>query len=186
MNQSIDKEVLKRLIKKEKAKQRYLKEVAVLVVVLIILVLLLKVIFGVAIVEGNSMQPYLSNKSGTFFYRLTKEYQVDDIVIFPQEKDLLIKRIVGVEGDTIDIDNQTGILYVNGVQENRLGISNTYTVEDGISFPLVVGKDEVFVLGDNRRDSKDSRYFGLVSTNQIKGKVIFKWSTIKRLQKADN
>ena len=181
MNQSIDKEVLKKLIKKEKEKQRYIKEAILIVILFLILFILLKVIFGIAIVEGNSMRPYLRDKSGTLFYRLTKEYKIDDIVIFPEDNDLLIKRIIGTEGDTIDIDNQTGTLYVNGEKENRIGIGQTYTETDGILFPLVVGKGEVFVLGDNRADSKDSRYFGLIKTKDIKGRVIFQWSMVNGL-----
>lgn len=181
MNQLIDKDVLERLIAKEKNKQKIKKELAFIIMMVVILFVLLKVVFGIAIVEGNSMRPYLRDKSGTLFYRLTKEYKIDDIVIFPEESDLLIKRIVGIEGDTIDIDNQTGILYVNGEKENRLGIGQTYTETDGIVFPLVVGKGEVFVLGDNRADSKDSRYFGLVKTKDIKGRVIFQWSMINGL-----
>lgn len=181
MNQSIDKEILENLIKKEKQKKKYLAESIMLVGLLIILFVLLKVIFGIAIVEGNSMRPYLRDKNGTLFYRLTKEYKVNDIVIFPEENDLLIKRIIGVEGDIIDIDNETGTLYINGEKENRLGIGPTYLESDGISFPLVVGKGEVFVLGDNRTDSKDSRSFGLIRTKDIKGQVIFQWSFVKGL-----
>lgn len=181
MNQSIDKEILENLIKKEKQKKKYLAESIMLVGLFIILFVLLKVIFGIAIVEGNSMRPYLEDKNGTLFYRLTTEYKVNDIVIFPEENDLLIKRIIGVEGDTIDIDNQTGTLYVNGEKENRLGIGATYLESDEISFPLVVGKGEVFVLGDNRADSRDSRSFGLIRTKDIKGRVIFQWSIVKGL-----
>ena len=181
MNQLIDKEILKNLIKKEKQKKKYLTDSLILVIIFILLFLLLKVIFGIAIVEGNSMRPYLRNKNGTLFYRLTKEYKVNDIVIFPEENDLLIKRIIGVEGDIIDIDNETGTLYINGEKENRLGIGPTYLESDGISFPLVVGKCEIFVLGDNRSDSRDSRSFGLIRTKDIKGRVIFQWSIVKGL-----
>lgn len=85
----------------------------------------------------------------------------------------LVKRVIGLPGDIIDI--KEGNVYVNGklLEENYV-TDKTYSRTGYIQFPVEVKKGEVFVLGDNRDVSRDSRNFGCIPNSNIEGKVIFK------------
>lgn len=89
----------------------------------------------------------------------------------------LVKRVIGIPGDEIDI--RDGYVYLNGsILEELYVKGETYSRDK--EFPIKVEEDTVFVLGDNREVSKDSRNFGLVKINQIEGKAIFRISPFKR------
>jgi signal peptidase I len=141
-----------------------------------IITLLFSVILGLGVVQGDSMKPSIKNHSIAVFNRLTNDYEKDDIILFrtTASADPLIKRIIATEGDVVNIDNQTGIVYVDQVPcENDEIIGKTYTKENGIAFPYTVPGDCVFVLGDNREIATDSRDFGAVNKANIIGKVYF-------------
>ena len=91
-----------------------------------------------------------------------------DIVVIYKDKDYLIKRVIGLPGDTVEYkDNK---LYINNkfVEENFLHKKTSDYSLDG-----TIPKDHYFVVGDNRPDSLDSRYFGLVSKEEILGRTSF-------------
>ena len=84
----------------------------------------------------------------------------------------LVKRVIGVPGDDIDI--RDGNVYLNGVlQEEDYVKGKTFQRE--MHFPMTVEKDKYFVLGDNREVSKDSRTFGLIDRSQVEGKVVYRF-----------
>lgn len=88
------------------------------------------------------------------------------------EKNNLIKRVIGVYGDIINIQN--GYIYVNGqLQEEQYANGSTFS-SSNISYPVEVPEGKVFVLGDNRENSLDSRDLGFINVIQIKGKAIFR------------
>ena len=76
-------------------------------------------------------------------------------------------------GDTVNIQN--GKLYVNGAEEKQEGtLGETLTEENNqVSYPLTVGDDQIFVLGDNREVSDDSRAFGVVDMDDVKGRIVW-------------
>lgn len=82
-----------------------------------------------------------------------------------------VKRIIGLPGDIIDIDND-GKVYVNGEIENRAFVLGQ-TSKGNMKCPLTVPEDHFFVMGDNREMSKDSRHFGCVSIHSFEGKALF-------------
>lgn len=93
-----------------------------------------------------------------------------DVVVLHEENDdeKIIKRIIGMPGDTVAIKD--GDIYINDEKikdEYAYGMTSDYE-------RITLGNDEYFILGDNRLVSKDSRYFGPVKENEIKGKVIFR------------
>lgn len=110
---------------------------------------------------------------------MTKSYNYNDVVVLDSVKPNqvpIIKRIIGVEGDTIDIDNETGTVIRNGVPLiEEYARTKTYTRAFGTQFPLQVEQGKLFLLGDNRDISKDSRSaeIGQVEIRDIWGKVIF-------------
>lgn len=81
-----------------------------------------------------------------------------------------VKRIIGIPGDVIDI--RDGSVFINDVKENKAYVVGV-TPPGTIGFPLTVPEDQLFVLGDNREISKDSRHFGCISIRSLEGKAAF-------------
>ena len=88
------------------------------------------------------------------------------------EKNNLIKRVIGVYGDIIDIKD--GQVYVNGKPQKEEYTKGSTTTGSMLRFPVEVPEGKVFVLGDNRENSLDSRDLGFVDIAQIKGKAFFR------------
>ena len=136
--------------------------------IIIIILICFNLIFGVSIVEGNSMYPVISTKDIIFFNRLNKNIERDDIVVFSlKDKTLLLKRAIAIEGDEINIVDSK--ITVNG--EEVADLNNEDTLDKDI-FPIKLEKDQFFVIGDNNVDSVDSRHFGAINMKNIKGKLI--------------
>lgn len=172
----------KKRILRERRKKSLFRLCFKIVITSIIVLVLFGFVAGIAIVQGDSMRPNLTNGSLALFYRLNDTYERSDIVIFkPSNKDeILIKRVVAVEGDTVDIDNETGKLMINGIiQKEDTIIGDTYQSEGEVTYPLIVPKDCVFVLGDNREVALDSRYLGTINNNNLIGKVVFEIKILK-------
>ena len=152
-----------------------------LVYLLGFILLILLLLFRVVVVFGSSMNPtliggdYLLLISTPFFG--TPEY--GDIVVASKDSfengEPIIKRVIATEDQTVDIDFDKGIVYVDGVALQEAYINGSTTLDEGMQFPLVVEEGCVFVLGDNRGRSQDSRspMIGLIDTREILGKAFF-------------
>lgn len=92
----------------------------------------------------------------------------------------LVKRVIGVPGDKIDLID--GYVYVNGKKINESYVTSK-TFKEDISFPIKVPDGKLFVLGDNRQVSRDSRGFGLIDYKQVDGKVILRIWPLDKLGK---
>ncbi|AUM94479.1 TPA: signal peptidase I [Clostridium botulinum] len=88
-----------------------------------------------------------------------------------EEDDRLIKRVVGIPGDEIDIKD--GYIYLNGKKLEEPYVKGK-TISRDFKFPIQVPENKLFVLGDNRMISKDSRLFGLIDYKQVEGKAIYR------------
>lgn len=95
-----------------------------------------------------------------------------------------IKRVIGVAGDHIYI-NDEGEVYVNDQKLEEPYLREQYTPKSGIYTDLVVPEGCIYVMGDNRVDSKDSRYFGCIPLNQVDGYVVCRIWPFSRLGKLD-
>ena len=134
-------------------------------------------------VEGGSMKPTLVNNDRMLLLSNVwyGEPKRGDIVVarvpdFSLEP--IVKRVIAVAGDTVDIDFTQGTVYVNGQALEEpyiMAPTHHHFGLDGVQFPLVVEKDHVFLMGDNRNDSYDSRYSGIGQVDErcILGKVFF-------------
>ena len=138
-------------------------------------------VFRVIVVSGSSMYStlvdgdYLLLLSNVFYH----EPEQGDIVVISKESfdngKPIVKRVIATEGQTVDIDFINGIVYVDGVALEEDYINSLTTVDEGMPFPLVVEDGCIFVLGDNRGVSMDSRDpdIGLIDTREVLGKAIF-------------
>ena len=131
-------------------------------------------------VDGPSMMPTLQDGDRLLVVNslLCGDYQVGDIVIARKEtfdSKPIVKRVIATAGQTVDIDFNLGQVYVDGelLDEDYI---NDYTYrEEGTVFPLTVPEGEVFLMGDNRNHSNDSRdsSLGTVDTRLLIGKAVF-------------
>jgi signal peptidase I len=87
----------------------------------------------------------------------------------------IIKRVIATEGQTVDIDFNAGIVYVDGVALVEPYTNTPTNISEGIQFPLTVSEGCIFVMGDNRNISKDSRstQIGLIDCREVLGKALF-------------
>lgn len=166
-------------------------------------------VFAKVIVEQSSMENTLYSGEQLILDKVTykfKEPKRGDMIIFSENQsksahnkwvkeiinnikytfkvdensDRLVKRIIGLPGDTIDI--RDGYVYVNDEKLEEAYIKGE-TINREIRMPLKIGDNKLFVLGDNRPVSKDSRTFGLVDYNQVQGKVNFRVYPVNRIGK---
>jgi signal peptidase I len=136
--------------------------------------------YSLAFVSGNSMKNTVCNNGICIEQKSGYDIERYDIVVAKVKKQgaensaglfsykKMIKRVIGLPGDTIDIHD--GTVYVNGSGIEAYNY-DTETTSD-ITYPLTLGEDEYFILGDNRSNSYDSRYFGCVKQDQIQGKIV--------------
>lgn len=125
-------------------------------------------------VNGSSMMPTLADGE-IVILRQTKEIEKGDIIGFYYGGKILLKRVVGSAGDEIDMD-EDGNIYVNGVILDEPYVSEKKQGKYDQEFPYRVPENMVFVLGDNRAVSLDSRVksIGCVEDGQIVGKAVFR------------
>ncbi len=141
----------------------------------VILFLLLQCVFLLSIIVSDSMEPTLVTGDITISSRLTYHYadveRGDIIVFYSAELDELVsKRVIGIAGDEIEFHD--GYVYLNGEKIEEPYLDED--VETNCSKKFVVPADCVFVLGDNREGSNDSRYWAYpyISTHNIEGKTL--------------
>ena len=151
-----------------------------LLVVLLLTSLVIRYIGQRTMVEGISMEPTLYDGDNLILYKVTYRFSDPkrfDIVVFPfkyKEKTNYIKRIIGLPGETVQID-EYGCIYINGeILPESYGKEIISSDRIGLAYePIVLGEDEYFVMGDNRNHSTDSRteVVGNVKRSEIIGRA---------------
>ena len=162
-------------------KRNILKEWIRSIIEAAIILAVLFVFFWPAQVEGVSMSPSINDNDRVIICRFaayTGMYEKGDLVVFDDEdySQNMIKRIIAVEGDTLHIAD--GKVYVNG-EELEEDYAEGYTEGD---MYMVIPQGCVFVMGDNREKSIDSRYFGVVSTDNIYGRVLMRFFPLNEIE----
>ena len=143
-----------------------LKEILPYIIIFIVVILFRTYIATPVIVNGPSMQETL-HTNDVLILRRTDKINRYDIVVANHNGDKLIKRVMGIPGDKIKC--VSGTIYVNNEEISSYGYGTSF------DFPQVVlGADEYFLIGDNREDSLDSRYFGAVQKRDINGIANFR------------
>ena len=131
-------------------------------------------------VDGHSMVPTLQNGDRLLVLRslLDSDYEYGDSVVLREESFLeepIVKRVIATKGQTVDIDFEAGVVYVDGEALDEPYINEPTYMEEGTEFPLTVPEGCIFVMGDNRNHSSDSRdsRLGTVDTRCVLGKAVF-------------
>lgn len=176
-----------RILKKNKSMISEVFEWIITIGITILLsFLLMKFVISTTIVDGISMEPTLKTGDRLMVNRIGlrfKDVEFGDIIEFHSpydEKKDFIKRVIGVTGDTVDLINSR--VYVNGeeIKEDYINEQNSTKIKNGSSW--VIGEDEVFVLGDNRNHSGDSREFGPIKKDAIVGKAFFRFYPFNKIK----
>lgn len=138
-------------------------------------------LFRMVVVSGPSMMQTLQDGDRLILLSnvLYTNPKYGDIVVASKDSfkdgEPIIKRVIATEGQTVDIDFEQGVVYVDGTALEEPYTNTPTNLFEGTSFPLTVMEGCVFVLGDNRNDSLDSRssQIGQIDKRELLGKVIF-------------
>lgn len=127
-------------------------------------------VFLITQVNGNTMFPAVKDGDLLIAFRLQQEYAKNDVVVYTADGETYIGRIVARATDVVTLDD-SGKLLVNGTNQTGEILYPTYAKE-GLNYPYAVPEGQVFILGDYRTQTEDSRDFGAISMENVKGKVI--------------
>lgn len=154
-----------------------------LIYYMIAILLVFMLLFRVIVVSGDSMYATLWDGDyllllSNLFYRQPEQ---GDIVVISkktyEEGTPIVKRVIATEGQTVDIDFNNGVVYVDDVPLTEPYVNSPTLDTSGTSFPLTVEENCIFVLGDNRGVSKDSRSWeiGQIDKREVLGKALFRF-----------
>jgi len=157
---------------------RALKEIATLIVLVVLIVLPIRIFIAQPfVVDGESMFPTFQNRDYLIIDELSYRFSNPsrgDVVIFRYPNDpsvFYIKRIIGLPGEAVHIDR--GVVTVTKTDGTTLTLDESYVVHEDATYTLdsVVGRDQFFVMGDNRPRSSDSRVWGNLPRENIIGRA---------------
>lgn len=169
----------------ENAEKRYRKIITDLyellesiIIAVVFVVLLFTLVFRIFVVSGPSMFPTLKDGDRIIVSNLFYTPKQGDIICFskPEYKDeVLVKRIIALEGQTVDINNDMQVV-VDGKVLDESYLVDVTTTGGSLELPYTVEQGKLFVMGDNRPDSFDSRYttIGTIDINNVLGRLILR------------
>lgn len=165
-------------LKKERSDRNFLLVVAVFLSIIVAFLMLNTYVFFNVYVLGPSMENTLKTGNVLIANRI-KDVEKEDIIIISGakkgSKDWLIKRVIAIEGETVEIKD--GYVFVNGtlIDEPYVKDKKSTFVPENMPTKITVPEGEIFYLGDNRLNSSDSRHYGTCKESQVVG-VVEDWS----------
>lgn len=143
-----------------------------IILLIIIGYILFSLVFLVKQASGNGMFPGVKDGDLIIVFRLNKDYRKNDVVVYKYNGATYVGRVIASENDVVTID-ESGKLIVNGTVQDGGIMYPTYTKEDSnLEYPYRVPDGSIFLLGDYRTQTEDSRDFGPISIENIEGKII--------------
>lgn len=164
------------IITVRKFEQREIREIKKFIITLVLIVfvfIISRFLYSVNLVSGNSMSDTVNDGGIVLTNKMISNYERFDIVLAEVKmansdiEQIAIKRVIGLPNDSIIIKN--GTIYVNGIEIEKYN----FPTEDGglFSETVTLKDDEYFLVGDNRQNSYDSRFYGGITKDKIQGKV---------------
>lgn len=159
------------------------KVIVPLVVLLVVVIGVFYVLFDVTIVSGPSMEPGLHDGDRLLLTKAYTEPHDDDVVVFHTlgengDPEDLIKRVVAVEGQSVSVSG--GVATVDGVTESTARLVTSPDDTSSVATTTIL-PDFLFVMGDNRPISLDSRYLGAVAIDSVRGRAVFRFAPLNRI-----
>lgn len=186
---------------KKQMKKDIFDWIEVLVHAILAVVLCFSFFFRIATIDGDSMLNTLVDGERVIITNMFYEPKVGDIVVISRNKENsvftmnntntpIIKRVIALEGQSVDIDFEEGIVYVDGIALDEPYTRTPTNHMGDIQFPVTVDEGCIFVLGDNRNESLDSRdsrigEYGMIDTRYILGHAIYRVFPFNKMGKID-
>lgn len=164
------KDVIRKRREKLHIRKGYFSLILRLILIGAIGYILLTQVFLITRAKGNDMFPAIKDGDLVIAFRIQKEYVKDDIAVYQRDDSFYLGRVVARETDVVTLD-ETGILLVNGTVQ-RGEIVYPTLAKEAYNYPMRIEEGDLFLLGDHRMESQDSRDFGPISLKHVKGKVI--------------
>lgn len=164
------RDVIKKRREKLHLRRGYISLILRLILIGTIGYVLLTQVFLITRAKGNDMFPAIKDGDLVIAFRIQKEYVKDDIAVYQNNDSFYLGRVVARETDVVTLD-ESGTLLVNGTVQ-RGEIVYPTLAKEGFNYPMRIEEGDLFLLGDHRMESQDSRDFGPIGLKQVKGKVI--------------
>ncbi|HIU36159.1 MAG TPA: signal peptidase I [Candidatus Fimenecus excrementigallinarum] len=163
---------------------------SVLVTAVLAVAVIFTFVFKISVVDGSSMNNTLFDGDKLILTARDWKVETGDIVVISQPniyEKVLIKRVIATQGQTITVDASKGQVIVDGVVLDEPYIAAVTRVQGNMTYPITVPEGKVFVMGDNRNASTDSRdiFVGLIDTRYIVGEAVYRVGDTHLLQTAE-
>ena len=156
----------------EKKKKRLLKLIVKNLTVIAMFVIVFTVFVGFHVMKGDNMHPAIESDDLVVVFKLENP-QRGDVVMYHADGTTKVGRLIAVAGDEVDISEE-GLLYINSNLASEEIFYPTEKANKGsVTYPVILGENECFILNDYRPDAADSRTFGPVSASDIEGSAMF-------------
>lgn len=160
---------------KAKGKTSVLEDLLMLLlkilIIILIFVVLFTFVFGATRLRETAMEPNIKEGDLVIFYRLDKDYVATNCVAYKYKGQTQVMRVVATAGDTVDM-SEDGFLINGALQSEPDPGKETLPFTEGVEFPIKLKTGEIFLLGDDRENSEDSRIFGAVKARETLGEVM--------------
>lgn len=139
--------------------------------IIILSFFILNYVIGIKSIKGVDMYPHIKDGDLIVYNRLSSDYSVGDAVLYDCSNQLRCGRITAMENDIVDIDDSGKLKINNHIQHENM-IYPTYSSKSGVVFPYKVKVNSYFILSDLRTEIQDSREYGCIHKDNMRGRII--------------